>query len=81
MKIKIIAGKAVQISSMVWFSNIYRLINELVRMEAIIYPTKVIIMIKTTIIWSWKKMSCSIRGEALSWRLKKVHVAIGKVCF
>lgn len=40
------------------------------------YPTRVVIKIKIIMVWSWKKISCSIRGEALSWNPKKPHVAI-----
>ena len=27
-------------------------------------------------VWSWKKVSCSIKGDALSWRPRYPHVAI-----
>ena len=42
----------------------------------IIYPTKVVMRIKIIIAWSWKKINCSIRGEALSCKPKNPHVAI-----
>ena len=32
--------------------------------------------IKIIIAWSWKKINCSIRGEALSCKPKNPHVAI-----
>jgi len=76
IKIKIIAGTTVQIISIVCPSSKNRLVIELKNNVAIIYPTKVVIKISTIIAWSWKKISCSIRGEALSWKPKKPHVAI-----
>jgi len=76
IKIKIIAGTTVQIISIVCPSSRNRLVIELKNNVAIIYPTKVVIKISTIIAWSWKKISCSIRGEALSWKPKKPHVAI-----
>ena len=41
------------------------------------YPTRVVIKMSTNIAWSWKKISCSIRGEALSWKPSAFHDAIG----
>ena len=49
---------------------------ELKNSVIIIYPTNEVIKIKIIIVWSWKKINCSIRGEALSWRPKYAHVAI-----
>ena len=43
----------------------------------IIYPTRVVIRIRTSIAWSWKKISCSMSGEALSWNPRAFHDAIG----
>ena len=70
------AGITVQIISIVCPSKRNRLVIELKNNVAIIYPTKVVIKIKTIIAWSWKKINCSIRGEALSWKPKNPHVAI-----
>lgn len=38
--------------------------------------TKIVIIIKINKVWSWKKESCSISGEALSWRRRVFHVEI-----
>jgi hypothetical protein len=35
-----------------------------VQVEIRLYPTIVIIRIRIVIVWSWKKINCSIRGEA-----------------
>ena len=41
-----------------------------------INPTRVVIRIRTSIAWSWKKISCSIRGAAASCRFSAFHVAM-----
>ena len=76
IKIKIIAGTPVQIVSRYWFSVKDREMSLFENNLIIIYPTAVIIRIKTSIVWSWKKFNCSIRGEALSWKFKADHVGI-----
>lgn len=40
------------------------------------YITVVMIISMIIRAWSWKKISCSMIGDALSWRLKFSHVAI-----
>lgn len=45
---------------------------------AIKYPTKVVIITKIRSVWSWKKVSCSIKGELLSWNPRLAHVAISE---
>ena len=52
IKIKIIAGITVQIISIVCPSNKNRLVIELKNSVIIIYPTNVVIKIKTIIAWS-----------------------------
>ena len=76
IKISTIAGSTVQIISIVCPSSRYRLVIELKNRVIIIYPTREVIKIRIIIVWSWKKINCSIRGEALSWRPKYAHVAI-----
>ena len=71
-----IAGTTVQIISIVCPSNKNRFVIELKNNVAIIYPTNVVIKINTIIAWSWKKINCSIRGEALSCKPNTPHVAI-----
>lgn len=51
MRIK--AGKIVQIISTAWFSSKNRFVSELKNNDPIIYPTAVVIMIKTSMAWSW----------------------------
>jgi len=41
-------------------------------------PTIEIIKIKIVIAWLWKKINCSIRGEAAFCKDKADHVAISK---
>ena len=76
MKIRINAGKIVQIVSIFWCSNRKRLVSLLKNSVDIIYPTNVVIKINTNIAWSWKKINCSMRGEALSWKPRAFHDAI-----
>lgn len=52
----------------------YLLKNNLI----IIYLTKIVIIIKITKVWSWKKIICSIKGEALFCKFMFDHVAISK---
>lgn len=42
----------------------------------IIYATKTVIISRIIKVWSWKKMSCSIRGDDLFCKFKLDHVAI-----
>ena len=76
IKIKIRAGRTVQIVSMFWCSRRKRLVRVLKKSVDIIYPTRVVISTRTSIAWSWKKISCSISGEALSWKPRAFQDAI-----
>lgn len=78
IKISVIAGKIVQIISIFCPSSRNRLFNLLKNRLLIKYPTKIVIINKISRVWSWKKDNCSIRGEALSWRLRFDQVAISK---
>lgn len=40
------------------------------------YDTRIVIRIRISIEWSWKKINCSISGDELSCKLKFDHVAI-----
>jgi len=42
----------------------------------IVYITVVMIISMIIRAWSWKKISCSMIGDALSWRLRFSHVVI-----
>lgn len=63
MKIKVIAGKIVQIISINCPSRSNRLLNLLKKREDIIYLTNIVIINKINIVWSWKKINCSIKGD------------------
>ena len=76
IKIRIMAGKMVQMVSMFWCSSKNRLVSLLKNNVDIMYPTRVVIRINTSIAWSWKKINCSMRGEALSWKPSAFHDAI-----
>lgn len=76
INIKIIAGKIVQIISIVWPWSKKRLIKVLKNKDPIKYLTIIVIIIRINKEWSWKKINCSIRGEALSCKFKFDHVAI-----
>lgn len=41
-------------------------------------PTIEITKIRTVIVWSWKNISCSIRGEAAFWKPRAAQVEIPK---
>ena len=42
----------------------------------IVYITVLMIINIIIRVWSWKKIDCSIMGDALSWNLKLSHVVI-----
>jgi hypothetical protein len=46
--------------------------------DTILKATIVIIKIKIVSVWSWKKISCSRRGDAAFWNPKEAHVGISK---
>lgn len=72
------AGKIVQIISIIWPSSSNRWVNLLKNRLIKTCLTKMVIIIKIIKVWSWKKIICSIKGEALSWRRRIFHVAISK---
>lgn len=78
MKIKIMGGSVVQINSINWFSEILILINLFLIIKIIIYEIMNIIMIIIKIVWSWKKINCSINGEFLFWNLSFSQDIISK---
>jgi hypothetical protein len=63
IKIKIKLGTIVQNSSSPWDSIMYWSILVLNIVENRLNPTMEIIRIKIVRVWSWKKISCSIRGD------------------
>lgn len=78
IKIKIIAGKIVQINSIICSSNKSRLVNLLKNNVVIKYEIKMMINVRIINVKSWKKIICSIKGEDLSWKFKFDHVGISK---
>lgn len=78
IKISVIAGRIVQIISINCPSNRYRWINLLKSILINICLTKIVIIIRINSVWSWKNINCSIRGEALSWRIIVFQVEISK---
>lgn len=73
---RVTAGIMVQIISINCPSRRNRLIYLLKNSVNIKYPTRIVIIVKIIRVWSWKKDSCSISGEAPSWRLKLDQVAM-----
>jgi len=78
MKIKMIGGIIVQMNSINWFSEILILILLLIIINIIKYVIIDIIIKVTKIVWSWKKISCSIKGEFLFWKFIFIHDMISK---
>lgn len=78
IKTRIIAGRIVQITSIICPSNSNRWVNLLKIILIKICPTNVVIITKIINVWSWKNESCSINGDALSWRDKFFHEGISK---
>jgi hypothetical protein len=77
MNTKMIAGAMVQSVSIIWPSRIYhRLVCLFCMILIIVYMTVVMIISMIIRAWSWKKISCSIIGDALSWSLMFSHVVI-----
>lgn len=76
IKTSVIAGKIVQISSIVCPSSKYRLIILFQFKDTMIYPTIIVIIDKIIIVWSWKKINCSINEEFASWIIISPHIAI-----
>jgi len=81
IKIRINLGTMVQNNSSSWDSNICWSIFLLKIVENRLNPTIVIIKIKIVMAWSWKKINCSIRGEAAFWNPRADQVAISKEIF
>lgn len=69
-------GTMVQNSSNSWDSNICWSILVLYIVDIKLNPTIVIIKIKIVKAWSWKKISCSIRGEEAFWKPSAPQVGI-----
>lgn len=78
IKIKVKAGKIVQIISIVWPSRSKRWWNLLKNKLINNCLTKIVMIVKINNAWSWKNVSCSIIGDALSWSWMFFHVEISK---
>lgn len=74
-------GIIVQINSINWFSEILMLISLLLIINIKIYEIKKIIIVIINIVWSWKKISCSINGEFLFWKFIFIQDMISKKRF
>lgn len=61
-----------------WFSVILILINLFLIIKIIMYVIINIIIIIIKIVWSWKKISCSISGELLFWKFSFIQFIISK---
>ena len=81
MKIKITLGTIVQKSSSYCDSSMYWSILGLNTVEIKLNPTIEIIKIRIVRAWSWKNISCSIKGDAAFWNPRAAHVEISKEIF
>jgi len=69
-------GKMVQIVS-ISCPSIINLLNLLtISKDNTKYKVRIVIVIKTIMVWSWKNIMCSIKGEEASWKDKAIHVGI-----
>ena len=66
MKVRIKAGRMVHKISISWPSRRDRLDMLLKMILNIMYPTKIVMIIKIRRVWSWKKIICSITGDEAS---------------
>lgn len=65
-RIKISAGRTVQMVSICWASRVFREEYFDRRRESMAYPTTEIISTKIIIAWSWNWVSIFMMGEAAS---------------
>ena len=61
-----------------WFSEILILILLFFIINIIIYVIIIMIIIVIKIVWSWKKINCSINGEFLFWKFSLNQDMISK---
>lgn len=78
IKIRINAGMIVHTSSIIWPSYNLMLVNLLIIIVTRIYEIKDVIINRINIVWSWKKISCSIIGEAAFCKPRFLHKGIFK---
>jgi hypothetical protein len=76
MKIKIIAGAIVHAISIICPSSMNQFVYLLKINVVIIYDTTMRIIKIIISAWSWKKINCSIIGDALSCKFMLAHVVI-----
>lgn len=76
MNTRMIAGAMVQTVSIIWPSRMNRLVCLFWIILIMVYITVVIIISIIIRVWSWKKINCSMVGDALSCSLRFNHVAI-----
>jgi hypothetical protein len=78
MNTRMKAGTMVQNNSKGWDSLIFLSMLIFVIIEYILNPTIETIKIKMVMAWSWKNVSCSIKGLDESWKLRALHEGIIK---
>jgi hypothetical protein len=78
MKTKVIVGRIVHTISTSCPSVVNRLIIGEYASAIIIYITTTVIIVRIMSTWSWKKISCSIRGEEQSWFSREDQVDINR---
>jgi len=78
IKIKMIDGVSVQNNSSSWDSRRLKFTDGNTYVSIKLILTKVIIIVTIIIAWSWKKINCSIIGDAASWNLKALGEGISK---
>jgi hypothetical protein len=61
-----------------WFSEILILMLLFFIINIIMYVIIHMIIKVIKIVWSWKKINCSIRGELLFWKFSFIHDIISK---
>lgn len=76
MNTKMMAGAIVQMVSIICPSKMNRLVCLFLIILTIVYITVVMIINMIISAWSWKKINCSIIGDALSCSLRFDHVVI-----
>jgi len=69
MNTNTIVGDIVQNNSKDWDSRICLSMNLLLMMEYILNPTIIVISTRIVMAWSWKRISCSIKGVHEFWKL------------
>lgn len=67
IKMRMMAGRIVQIVSTSWASMVLVWVNLVVSIDEMIYSTRELIRNTIISVWSWKCRSSSIIGDVASW--------------